>query len=118
MGNLNAVARQRAVMTTIADLIVAAAVGKGLRVAVGCSDPDKMAFADHLTRALHARGRPCRCLAPSQRAADAGPRTNVALITSGGPDPDENDLCRVDIHLDTFAVRAVTDGRDADIVVD
>jgi hypothetical protein len=118
MGNLNAVARQRAVMTTIADLIVAAAVGKGLRVAVGCSDPDKMTFADHLTRALHARGRPCRCLSPNQRSADAGQRSNVALITSGGPDPDENELCRIDIQLAMYAARPVTDDRDADIVVD
>jgi hypothetical protein len=128
MGNLNAVARQRAVMTTIADLIVAAAVGKGLRVAVGCVDPDKMTFADHLTRALHARGRPCRCLSPSQRPSEANLRQTVALITSGGPDPDENELCRIDIHLSMYQpvvaapglapARSAGDDGDADIVVD
>ena len=59
-------------------------------------------FADQLTRALLARGLPCRCL-PAQ-ATPAGPdgcRTGpqgnlpmVAVITSGAAGTDETDLCR------------------------
>jgi hypothetical protein len=90
MDSLPTVARQRAVMTTIADVIVAAAAGKSLRVAVAGTHPDEITFADQLTGALHARGRPCRCLPPK-----LGP-----AITSGAPGPGETDLCRVDIRLD------------------
>jgi hypothetical protein len=111
MDSLLTVARRRAVMTTIADVIVAAAAGKSLRVAVGGPHPDETTFADHLTRALHARGRPCHCLPPKPRPATAGGRTPhsqatspiVAVITSAAPSPDETDLCRIDIRLDTPA---------------
>jgi hypothetical protein len=125
MENLCSVARQRAVMTKVADLIVAAARGRGLRVAVGCADPNKMAFADHLTRALYARGRPCRCL-PSSRTQPAGTAVlpTTALITSDGPD--DSDLCRIDIHLSITAAEQqpaaapapAGDHRRPDIVVD
>jgi hypothetical protein len=108
MDSLPTVARQRAVMTTLADVIVAAAAGKSLRVAVAGTHPDEITFADQLTGALHARGRPCRCLPPKPGPATADDRPphnqtsspNVAVITSGAPGPDETDLCRVDIRLD------------------
>jgi hypothetical protein len=102
--------RQRAVIATIADLIVAAAAGRTLRVAVGCTRPDETVFADQLTQALRARGRPghCRTAKPKPVTTDGytcaysdadGP--SVAVITSGTPGPDETDLCRVNIQLST-----------------
>src|SRR5436190_22584272 len=103
MDTLAAVARRRAVMTTIADLIVAAAAGRTLRVAVGCTHPDITGFVDQLTQALHARGRPCRCQPSSPEAvrrdgsAPAGSPT-VAVITSGLPGADDTDLCRINIE--------------------
>ncbi len=137
--NLAGIARERTVMTTIADVIVAAAAGKNLRVAVGCTHPDEITFADQLTRALHARGRPCRCLpprpGPAVAACSAGPsRVSgpiVAVITSGTADLDETDLCRIDIRLDIPAApdlpaddqpdvrgRRLADDHQPDIVVD
>jgi hypothetical protein len=105
MDTLASTASQRAVMATIADLIVAAATGKTLRVAVGCTHPDETAFVEHLTRALHARGRPCHCLAPKPDPIATGyppaGGPTVAVITSGAPGPDENDLCRINIRLHT-----------------
>jgi hypothetical protein len=145
MENLAAIARERAVMTTIADVIVAAAAGKSLRVAVGCADSDESAFADHLTRALHARGRPCRCLSPRPSPAAAAGSTpvhrpgsgpTITVITSGAPGPDETELCRIDIQLhtptpavesespsgrpepDAYAGRSAGDDHEPDIVVD
>lgn len=55
MADLSKLARERATLAAVADAIVAAAVGKGLHVAVACPD-SQVAFAGHLTRALHARG--------------------------------------------------------------
>jgi hypothetical protein len=95
--SLAAAARQRAVMSTIADTIVAAAAGKSLRVAVGCADSDRTGFADHLTRALHARGRPCRYVTTRPAGMSAAP--TVTVITGGTPGADETDLCRIDIQL-------------------
>ena len=142
MDTLAAIARQRAVMTTIADMIVAVAVDKSLRVAVGSAHPDEIGFADHLTQALHARGRPCRCLrAKSSTKADLSTLVKsrvgsptVAVITSGSPGVDEADLCRIDIELHTpIPVAAAVDSAhrqpdehipcalgadEADIVVD
>lgn len=101
-------ARQRAVLATIADLIVAAAVGQTLRVAVGCARPDETDFADQLTEALHARGRPGHCLtAKSRPVTNAGytpargdaDGPTVAVITSRTPDADETDVCRINIQL-------------------
>src|SRR5437016_3044807 len=111
--SLAAIARQRSVMATIADAIMAAAVGKSLRVAVGWSTPDETAFAGQLTRALLARGLPCRCL-PAQANATclADPPGNtpmVAVITSGAAGLDESDLCRIDIHLHTPVRPAAAD---------
>jgi hypothetical protein len=110
MDTLANVARQRRVMATIADLIVTAAAGKALRVAVGWTQPGETPFADHLTRALQARGRRCHYLGPKSdpvttdgstpaQSQAGGPM--VAVITSAGPCADENELCRINIRLDT-----------------
>ncbi|OLB78743.1 MAG: hypothetical protein AUI14_12320 [Actinobacteria bacterium 13_2_20CM_2_71_6] len=109
MDTLATIARQRTFMTTIADAIVAAAAGKSLRVAIGWSSPDETAFADQLTRALLARGLPCRC--QSLKSNSAGPdssagglrggSTMLAVITSGAVGPDETELCRINIQLRT-----------------
>jgi hypothetical protein len=106
MDTLATIAGQRAVMATIADLIVAAATGKRLRVAVGCTHPDQTGFVEHLTRALHARGRPGHCLAPKPDpiTTDGYPPAGgpaVAVINSGAAGPDEYDLCRINIQLHT-----------------
>lgn len=128
MDALATIARQRTVIATIADVVVAAAVGKSLRVAVGWSNPDEAAFADQLTRALLARGMPCRCLrAKSNPAGSHGCTADntlmVAVITSGTAGADESDLCRINIQLQTptrsaASGDAVDDGHWADIVVD
>jgi hypothetical protein len=108
MDPITTTARQRAVTATIADLIVAAAAGRALRVAVGCTRPDETAFADQLTEALHARGRPGHCLtAGSKPATTTGyapghadtDGATVAVITSRTADPDETDVCRINIQL-------------------
>lgn len=51
MDSLVDAARHRAVLTTVADVIVAAATDKSLRVAVGGTHPNEVIFADYLTRA-------------------------------------------------------------------
>jgi hypothetical protein len=106
------VARQRAVLTTVADAIVAAAAGRCLRVAVEYTDAEQATFVALLMRALYARGRPCHHLPPTPRAAHAGD-TTVAVITSAAPDPDEDagdsDVCRIDIQLRAPARPAGTD---------
>jgi hypothetical protein len=108
MDAITTTARQRAVTATIADLIVAAAAGRTLRVAVGCTRPDETAFAHQLTEALHALGRPGHCLTASSKPVaaagyasadgDAGGST-VAVITSRTADADESDVCRINIQL-------------------
>jgi hypothetical protein len=109
--SLTAVTRHRTVVATIADAIVAAAVGRSLRVVVGWSDPGETAFADRLTRALVARGLACQCLLSSSRFDGADSRTagplgnsSMAVISSGAAGLDESDLCRVDIQLSTRSV--------------
>jgi hypothetical protein len=108
MDTIATTARQEAVMATIADLIVAAAAGKTLRVAVGGTHPHETAFADQLAQALRSRGRPShrRTAKPRPVSTDGYPRASgdadvptVAVITSGTPGPDETDLCRVNIQL-------------------
>jgi hypothetical protein len=110
MDTLANVAHQRRLMATIADLIVTAATGKALRVAVGWTRPDETPFVDHLTRALHARGRRCHYLTPKPHCVTTDGSTPahgqaggpmVAVITSGGPAADENEPCRINIQLDT-----------------
>lgn len=116
MDALTAIARHRQVITTVADAIVAAAAGSSLRIRVdeGCSDSTVRtpAFADHLTQALHARGRACRCLTPLHddhparagqpgRHDAAGPAT--ALLVDGLPDglsgPRDADPCRIHVRV-------------------
>jgi hypothetical protein len=108
METLAAVARQRAIMTAVADVIVATAAGRRLRIAVRHACPDQTGFADHLTQALHARGRPCRCLLarPGPDSHDGSPAADgeaggatVTVITGGAPGPDETEVCRIDIQL-------------------
>jgi hypothetical protein len=118
MGSLVSIARQRAVMTTIADAIVATAVGRSLRVAVGSTCLTDADFAEHLTQALIARGRPCRCLPPAAvtaPATDAPPQCHVggpsvAVIVGGAPGPAEADLCRIDIRLQGSESVALSNG--------
>ena len=128
MDSLATIARQRTLVTTIADAIVAVAAGKSLRVAVGWRDAGEAGFAEQLTRALLARGLPCRCVATKVTPAGADPTANppgrtpmVAVITSGPTGPDETDLCRIDIALHTPDRQdgsAVEDDHRPDIVVD
>jgi hypothetical protein len=135
MNDLARMARHRAVMTTIADVIVAAAVGRSLRVAVGSTHPDELVFADHLTQALIARGRPCRCLpAPTPALAAGSGRhrlpdgPNIAVLLGGATSRAESAPCRVDIRLrSSVPVAPVSasphlptagEGHSPDIVVD
>lgn len=128
MDPITATAGHRAVMATIADLIVAAATGRTLRVAVGCTRPDETTFAHQLTEALHARGRPGHCLTAKPKPITTGPSASahrdgdgdgpmIAVITSGALDADETDVCRVNIQLSTpkrFAPPAASPARGAD----
>jgi len=107
MNSLANISRQRAVLTAIADAIVATAAGRSLRVAVGSTGPSDSGFADHLTQALIARGRPCRCV-PATAApvppAGAPPQgavgeLRIAVIVGGAPGPSDAELCRIDIQL-------------------
>jgi hypothetical protein len=109
--DLIATARERAMLATVADAIIAAAVGKGLCVAVACPD-SQVAFVGHLTRALHARGRACRCFASVPSPSDttrlasfedeAGDPT-VMVITSGTSTLGDGEVCRVSICVTTGA---------------
>jgi hypothetical protein len=110
-----AVARERVVVGTIADLIVAAAAGRTLRVGVAWTQPAQGAFVELLNRALHDRGRACRSLAPKNHpvAGDASGRAHsaaggpaVAVITSGITDPDDKELCRIDVELHSLVQSA------------
>jgi hypothetical protein len=108
MDTITTTARQSAVIATIADLIVETAAGRALRVAIGCTRPDETAFADQLTLALHARGRPGHCLiakpGPVTTHWPAGGHSDsddprVAVIISGTAD--ESEVCRINIQLHT-----------------
>jgi hypothetical protein len=143
METLAAIARQRAIMTAIADVIVATAAGRRLRIAVRHACPDQTGFADHLTQALHARGRPCRCLParPGPDSHDGSPAADdeaggaaVTVITGGAPGPDETEVSRIDIQLGPLTQVAASapssggghnrqdlyaaDGDEPDIIVD
>jgi hypothetical protein len=124
-GGLKAVARERAVMSTVADVIVAAATGRGLRVAVGCAGPDETVFADQLTQALVARGRACRCVSAkrpvgTEHTASTTPvGPTVAVITSGVTGSGDTNLCRIDIQVNTRASDPASKvGCQPDIVID
>ena len=139
MDDLAAVARQRSVLTTIADVVVSAGAGRSLRIAITCNHRDQWVFADQLTRALHARGRPCRCLRPTPAArvedqtltASQQRQENIAVILSQAQGHEEADVRRIDIQLctgtdhgrpdgppDRDAQGADMDERTADIIVD
>ena len=127
-GTLAAIARQRAVLSTIADVLVAVAHGKSLRVAVYCDHWDDNAFAERLTQALLARGRrDCRS-APTTRGLEpttdptasggrAGAR-RIAVIISGPVDRDDTDLCRINVQLNTVARPPVPSAVDGGIGLD
>jgi hypothetical protein len=109
---LAAVRRQRAVLSTVADVIVAAASGKSMRVVVYGDHRLDDAFAERLTQALLARGRDCRCaptvhgFAPAaDRLATGGPAgaPEEAMIISGPAGSGNTEVCRVDIQVNTVA---------------
>jgi hypothetical protein len=119
--SLAALARERVVMTTIADRIVAASAGRSLRVVIGATCPDESGFADHLTRALHARGRPCLCVrstpSPIPDGHPAPGRLTapiVAVITSMAAGPDQTPPCQVDIRLNCATAPAPSSGQAVD----
>ncbi|MEU4712879.1 hypothetical protein AB0F73_04330 [Micromonospora purpureochromogenes] len=106
MPDLSAIARERAALATIADTIIAASLGKGLRVAVACPN-SHLAVIDHLAQALHARGRACRCLSPKPNpvgASDPPPErqennSTVVVITSGSARESDRGVQRVNITV-------------------
>lgn len=112
MLDLSSVARERSVLTTVADAIVAAAAGRGLRVAVACPD-SQLALVDHLAQALHARGRACRSLVstpdPSRavrmRSDGDDSDSTVVLVSSDASGPTD-DVQRVTIRVTGDAARA------------
>lgn len=111
MLELSAIARERVVLATVADVIAAAAVGKGLRVAVACPE-SQVTVIGYLARALHARGRACRCLVSRPVPASAvrlplvDPEASdltVMVITDGTCAPSDDEVCRVNIRVTTDA---------------
>lgn len=105
MPDFSGIARERAALATIADAIVAASVGKGLRIAVACP-ASQLAVVDYLAQALHARGRASR-LTASPRPAAAGDlppgqqasRLTLVVITSGGVTDLDRGVLRVSISV-------------------
>lgn len=110
--DLSAVARERAVLATIADAMVTASVGRGLRVAVACPDTH-LAVVDHLAQALHVRGRPCRSLVSKPNPSSTGSvpsrpeenRSTVLVVSSGPSGKTDDDVERVDINVTVGAPR-------------
>ncbi|MEU4713435.1 hypothetical protein AB0F73_07255 [Micromonospora purpureochromogenes] len=113
MSDVSAIARERAVLTTIADAIVAASVGRGLWVTLDCPNTH-LALVDHLAQALHARGRACRCLPNEPNPEDAGglPRdrqergSTIVVITSGLATETDRFTQRVNISVTAPTTRA------------
>lgn len=97
--NLPTAARERELLATVADGIVTAAAGKELRAEVACP-PAHPPFAGQ-----HARGLPCRCLAPSPgspppEAPAPPPRASepvVVVIISAATSLAEE--CRISIRI-------------------
>ncbi|MEH0844536.1 hypothetical protein V6U81_19320 [Micromonospora sp. CPCC 205711] len=118
MPDLSAIARERAALATVADTIIAASVGKGLRVTVACPN-SHLAVIDRLAQALHARGRACRCLPPKPNpvgASDPPPdrqesNSTVVVITSGSAKETDRGVQRVNITV----AAAVPTPRDGDV---
>ncbi|MER7335195.1 MULTISPECIES: hypothetical protein [unclassified Micromonospora] len=105
MHDLSAIAREREVLSAVADAIAAAAVGRGLRVAVTCPD-SHLTFVGQLTRALHARGLVCRCLVSKPNPSVGGspsehgePEPTLAVITSEPFAQTDADVQRVNIDV-------------------
>ncbi|MGN9801904.1 hypothetical protein [Micromonospora sp. L32] len=113
VSDVSAIARERAALTTIADAIVAASVGRGLWVALDCPNTH-LALVDHLAQALHARGRACRCLPNEPNPDDAGgsPRdrqehgSTIVVITSGLATETDRFAQRVNISVTAPTTRA------------
>ncbi|WP_146167552.1 hypothetical protein [Micromonospora sp. MH33] len=70
MPDLSLAAREQAVLSAVADAIVAAAVGRGLRAAVTCPEA-LLPYVGQLVRTLHARGLACRCVVSKHHSSDA-----------------------------------------------
>ncbi|SCL27117.1 hypothetical protein GA0070624_3436 [Micromonospora rhizosphaerae] len=91
-------------LTVIADAVVQASVGKGLRVAVACPN-SHLALVDHLAQALHARGRACRCLPMTPNPRDAVPPdrqatgSTIVVIASGPNTEVDRGTRRVNISV-------------------
>ncbi|MEU9826959.1 hypothetical protein [Micromonospora chersina] len=121
--DLSAIARERAALATIADAIVAASVDKALRIEVACPT-SRLAVADHLAQALHARGRVCRCRAvgsePGEVGFPAGERgqPGVVVITGGPATGTGGGVLCVDVRVTGFPVQEFPAGGDPDIVLD
>ncbi|MCM0676846.1 hypothetical protein NCC78_19460 [Micromonospora phytophila] len=105
MLDLSSVARERAVLATVANAIVAAAAGRGLQVAVACPDAH-LALVDHLAQALHARGRACHCqISKSNPSSAAGVRSrgdengSALMVLTSGPSGQTDDVQRVNIRV-------------------
>ncbi|NES31682.1 hypothetical protein GCE86_03180 [Micromonospora terminaliae] len=123
MPELAAIARERAALAAVADAIVAASVGKGLRVTVACA-ASRLAVVDHLAQALHARGRATRCLTTSADlpvAGDPAPDpggngSTVVVITSGLATESDRGVLRVNV-LVTSAEGAPPTGGSPDVIL-
>ncbi|MET8834670.1 hypothetical protein ABZV78_12240 [Micromonospora sp. NPDC004540] len=108
MPDLSAIARERAALAMIADGIVAASVDKGLRIEVACP-PSRLAVADHLAQALHARGRVCRCRPAGSNPGEAGAPdrgqhdSGVMVITGGLATGTDRDVLRVGVRVTAAA---------------
>lgn len=130
---LSSSARERKVLAAVADGIVSAAIGKGLQVSVTCS-ASRLTFAGQLTRALHARGRACRCLAPTPSVPTPGDPTATrhstdafVMIVDGAEATNDSEVYRISIRTTEDSEpgapsrASIGDGRhdgDADLVVD
>jgi hypothetical protein len=114
---LAVVARQRTVLTTVADVIVATVAGRGLLLTVGYAGADQADFVDLLEQALHARGRPCHRLPPGPAADRHDGTAGLAVLTSPPRDGYDSDVCRISVEL-CAAGQIGTDRHSAHIVVD
>lgn len=126
MTDLSAIARERATLATIADAIVAASADKGLRIEVACP-ASRLAVVDHLTQALHARGRVCRYRPAGSKPGEAGDPhpvrgqhgSGVVVITGGLATGTDRGVLRVGVRVTAGPGQDVFPaGGDPDIVLD
>ncbi|MFC4148476.1 hypothetical protein ACFO0M_19660 [Micromonospora mangrovi] len=119
MSDFSAITRQRAALTTIADAIVAASVGRDLQVIMDCPNTH-LALVDRLAQALHARGRACHCLPTQSPQEDAGDLaatrqehdSTVVVITSGSVTESHHPVQRVSISVTAAATGTPDDTVD------